>query len=421
MTLRNRPWLVTIIACLTLFFVLAFIKFTQIRAAIAFGESFPEPSETVHSQFTALSFWRPYTEVVGEIRASRELELRTEVSGMVALVGFNSGDQVSQGQVLLQLDIAEEQAQLAALEPQIELAKKDLKRLEGAVKSRSVSQQLADQAKSNLAVLRAQAVSIREIIANKTVSAPFAGRTGLHDFEVGEFVSSNTRITRLVGSLDTLWVDFSLPQQYANLANGEAVEVKALQNARLNADAVKATVIAVEPSVSSTSRSINARAEILSKTSQLTNQPTNQLTNQLRPGSIVQVSVPVGEQRQIVRLPSTAVRIDAFGSFVYTLSKDPQGATRATRKPIEVIAKQGADSILAAELGAGLEVATIGSFKLRDGILTNIRANPTPTAPAPISDTKPDAAQTEVIAGESRQEAQEETKADTQIETEANQ
>lgn len=380
MTLRNRPWLVTAAACLILFLVLAFIKFTQIRAAIAFGESFPEPSESVHSQITQLSTWRPVAEVVGEIRASRELELKTETRGVVAVIGFSSGESVTQGQILLQLDIAEEEAQLAALTPQIELAKKDVKRLSGAVKSRSVSQQLADQAKSNLAVLNAQVASIREIIANKTVLAPFDGQTGLHDFEVGEFIDSGTSVTRLVGSLSTLWVDFSLPQQYANFAVGEQVQVSPLRSSSSVSikSPVGANVIAVEPRISSDSRSISARAEI------------NNSAYPFKPGAIVSVTAPVDEETDVIRLPSTAIRVDTFGRFVYLLNQDSNGATRSHRKPVTVLAKQGQYSMVSAELGANLEVATVGSFKLRDGILTHVKEAPIADS-APMIDTLKDA------------------------------
>lgn len=373
MTLRNRPWLLTITACLLLFILLAFIKFTQIRAAIAFGESFPEPSETVHSQVTQLSRWQPRVKVVGEIRASREVQLRTEISGVVAAIGFKSGEPVEQGRVLLQLDIAEEKARLAALEPQIDLAKKDVARLAGAVKRRSVSQQLADQASSNLAVLKAQAVSVKEIIANKTVIAPFEGKTGLHDYEVGEYVDAGALVTRLVGGLDTLWVDFALPQQYANFQAGGTVFVERPQNSIESNDPslsmLTAQVIAVEPSISNGSRTLNARAEIRSN------------LTMFKPGAIVSVSAPIGQELHVVRLPSTSIRVDAFGSFVYVLNKDANGVKRAERKPVKLLAKQGTISIISAQLGAGLEVATVGSFKLRDGILTHVKV-PLPQNPS---------------------------------------
>jgi membrane fusion protein (multidrug efflux system) len=42
-------WLVAIVICLAVFAGLGLIKYNQVMAAIAFGESFPEPSETVHA------------------------------------------------------------------------------------------------------------------------------------------------------------------------------------------------------------------------------------------------------------------------------------------------------------------------------------------------------------------------------------
>ncbi|MEO0367222.1 MAG: efflux transporter periplasmic adaptor subunit, partial [Pseudomonadota bacterium] len=63
--MRLRPWLYAVGGCLILVVVLGFVKFTQIRAAIAFGESFPEPSETVQTTIVEYQSWQPSMTVVG--------------------------------------------------------------------------------------------------------------------------------------------------------------------------------------------------------------------------------------------------------------------------------------------------------------------------------------------------------------------
>ena len=100
--MRSKPWLIVIAVCVGLLVVLGLIKFLQIRAAIAFGESFPEPSETVELQFVEPSIWQAEISVVGEVRASRELLLRNEVEGVIAKIGFVAGAEVKAGDVLLQ-------------------------------------------------------------------------------------------------------------------------------------------------------------------------------------------------------------------------------------------------------------------------------------------------------------------------------
>jgi membrane fusion protein (multidrug efflux system) len=352
--MRLKPWQVVAAVCVGLVVVLGFIKFMQIRAAIAFGESFPEPSETVEIQTTEFSSWQAEISVVGEVRASREVALRNEAEGVIAIIGFQAGGQVKAGDILLQLDIGEEQASLEVIAPQVKLAQLDLKRISGLVNRKAVSQQDADRAAVQLAVAEGQRAAVKAVIANKTVIAPFDGFAGLHDFEVGEFLSANSVITDLVGDLDTLWIDFSVPQRYSGLSSYTAVLIDA---AEFGTDRLSATISALEPMISSQSRSLNIRAVLDNK------------KRLLKPGAIVNVFAPVGDVRQIVRLPNTAVRLDSFGAYVFVLTKDSGDQWRASRRPITVVAKQDYDSIISTGLQAGEVVATMGSFKLREGLL----------------------------------------------------
>ena len=352
--MRTKRWITVAGICLGLVLILGFIKFMQIRAAIAFGESFPEPSETVEIRIVEFSQWQPRISVIGEARASREVALRNEVEGIVAKIGFVSGGEVKQGDILLQLDISEEQAQLEAIQPQIELARQNVKRISGLADKSAVSRQQADNFNSQLAISRAQAASVKEVIANKTVVAPFSGTAGLHDFEIGEYLSANTLITNLVGDLDTLWIDFSLPQRYAGLKTGTPVSVRAPDVTDIE---LKAEVVAVEPNISSVSRNLRARATLIDP------------ERRIKPGTIVRVFTPVDESERVVRLPSTAVRTDTLGSYVFLLNKDAQQDWRAQRRPVTVRAREEGFTIISDGLTPGEVVATTGSFKLSEGLL----------------------------------------------------
>ena len=352
----KKRWLAVVANCLSIFLILALIKFFQIRAAIAFGESFPEPSETVEFQSIAYSTWQPKITVSGEIRAPREVELRNEVAGMIAKIGFASGASLKKGNLLVQLDIAEEQAQLSALKPQIQLAKQDFKRLSGIKNKQAISQQLIDQAHSQLGVVRGQAASINESISNKTIIAPFDAISGLHDFEVGEYITADTLIARLVGNTEVLWVDFKLPQQHAKIVVGENITVTAPE---LFAGQRSGQVSVIEPAFSRDTRSLGVRAVIANADKAIT------------PGSFVTVSAPTGQEQTIIRLPSTAVRFNSFGSYVFLLEQN-QAQWRAKKKPVTVLTKDQYQTVLKADLLEGALVATIGAYKLREGLLVNL-------------------------------------------------
>ncbi len=351
--MRNRPWLIAFLGCLVLVLVLGFIKFTQIRAAIAFGESFPEPSETVQVAVVDFQAWQPEMEVVGDVRASREVELRNELPGIITEVGFSSGSLVEEGALLLQLDISQESAQLKAAKAELALAKANFERIASIKNPDAVSRQRVDQTQAELAMAEGNVLAIQSVIDRKTLRAPFTAFTSIHQFEAGQFLAANSLVSRLVGNSGERWIDFAIPQQYANIEVGEVVAVQTTAEA---SPVLLANVVAVEQGISRNSRTVSVRAALQADQSSL------------KPGTIVSVSVPIGPSVQAVVLPSSAVRVDTFGSYVFVLETAEDEKLRALRRPVEVLSKEREFTIIGSGLDAGERVATQGAFKLRQGI-----------------------------------------------------
>jgi membrane fusion protein (multidrug efflux system) len=353
-------WVWTFLFCLIVVSVLGFVKFNQIKAAIAFGESFPEPSETVHSIVTKQSQWQSNLSVMGEVVATRSLDLRNELAGVITKVGFVSGGKVTKGSLLLQLDVENEEAQLAALMAQVSIAQLEVNRFSELFESNASSREQLDRAVAQLAIAKANVQALHSTITKKTFLAPFDAMVGLHQLEAGSYLSENTLITRLVSVNDGVWVDFSIPQEQANLASGDVVQVK---SDGLLANVYGAKVIALSQEIDVASRNLRARALWL-------NPPTS-----IKPGALIEVELLVGNNLNVVRIPSVAVRYDAFGTYVFILSKDKNGDWRATRQSIEVQANVNKTAIVTAGLKIDQNIASIGSSKLREGILVNIASS----------------------------------------------
>lgn len=356
-----RRWLVTLVFCFAVVGVLGFVKFNQVMAAIAFGESFPEPSETVKVETILISYWQPTLELTGSILPTRSIEIRNELEGIVTFVGFQSGGKVNKGDVLLRMQIDDELAQIDAIDAEITIAKLDVTRFEKLVEQRAASRDQYERAKAQLAVSKARKRSLEAVIAKKTIRAPFSGQTGLHQLESGVFLSVNTLVTKLVSDSNTVWVDFSIPQAHANIALGTEVLVS---SNILGLNSAQASIAAIDQEISTRSRNMKARAELT----------TQQM--KLKPGTIVSVSLPVNAAKEVVRLSSKAIRYDAFGAYVFKLTKDDTDNWRAARQVVTVIAKDGETSIIDLGANQGLTindvVASQGSFKLREGILVFI-------------------------------------------------
>ena len=348
-------WLSAILIVVVVVATLGFVKYSQVQAAIAFGESFPEPSATVNTIVTELSEHKEQIRVTGQIVAPQTLMVSTELPGKIAKVGFAPGAQVEAGQLLIGQDISQEKAQLNAAKARVELAKKTLSRYENLYSEKRISQDQVDQARTDLRIATADVDNLTASIEKKTIYAPFAGSVGLEQYQVGQLLSAGESITHLVGINEYIWLDFQLPQTQQQLTLGESVVVKVI-GGTINSQGVNAKVIARNAALTANSRHVKYRA-------QLDNRQGIFSHNQ-----IVTVSVPQRIENAVL-VPNSAVTRNQNGEFVYLLEQDEQDQFRA--KPIKVtVGKRTGDSqLITAGLEGGEFIATQGAFKLREGLL----------------------------------------------------
>jgi membrane fusion protein (multidrug efflux system) len=351
-----KRWLVATGLVITVVVALGIIKFNQVQAMIAFAESFPEPSATVASDIATSSTHTPVTKVVGQVKAIKAITLSNEYPGLITAIHFQPGQLVEQGQLLIQQDISEESANLAAAEARLKLNTSTLKRLSELLKQERVSQDQVDQAEANLAIARAEIAGLKSVINKKTIKAPFAGQIGLTQYQVGQLLTAHSAITSLVGTEQKIWVDFMLPQTLPQLAIGATVDVNSLQTGLVENRLVQATVIARNASVSENSRQIQYRAEL------------DNSDNHLSHNQVVSVIVPMAKL-DVILVPSAAITRNHLGEFVFALIKDENNSYRAKSIKVTIGSRVGDQQIVTQGLSGGEVIATEGAFKLRDQLL----------------------------------------------------
>lgn len=350
-------WLVTLGLCLVLGGALALFKVNQINQAIAFAESFPEPVETVQAAEAKAVTWTRSVSVVAEVVAVQSVEFSNELAGRIVEVNFAPGATVESGQILVRLDTSEERAQLAGAKAEAELARLALERNEKLIQTGAASTEARDMARAQYNASMAVVQQLEAIIRKKTLRAPFASRAGLHELEPGQYLDAGTQITRLVGVNEQIWIDFRLPQQQARAEVGDVVSVT---DATRSTSEFVATIIARDAFVERNSRSVRYRAAA-------------GLPESTYPGSMLAVDVEIGDPIPAVELPDTAIRRDAFGASVFVLeSSDAPGSYRARRREVTLGRVKAKRVVVTAGIEAGERVATAGSFKLRDGVLTKV-------------------------------------------------
>ena len=173
---------------------------------------FVMPPETVTSREAEEMVWENVVTAVGTLRASQGVMVSAEVSGTVSEIHFDSGESVETGDLLFELDTSTERAQLESAKATHDLAEVNLKRAQELRASRSIAQSELDTADARAKETKAVVEQVRATLEKKIIRAPFAGRLGIRQVDVGEYLNPGSVVVSLQ-SINPMYVDFSLPQQ----------------------------------------------------------------------------------------------------------------------------------------------------------------------------------------------------------------
>ena len=359
-------WSVVIIAIAAIAGGLGLYKYNEIQKAVAASAASPEPMESVVSVRAREGQWSVTTRAIGTVVAIRHVDLKNEIAGTIAEIGFASGDLVEEGALLVRFDTRQEEAALAAAEAEARLAKLTFERREGLRGSAAFSPQELDRAREEHAAARARAENLAVIVDKKRIKAPFRARVGITNWQPGAYLDAGTLIVTLQGVAADAYVDFTLPQD-------SAAAVRTGSHVTLSGPAVPggmttARIIAEDNSADGSSRAVRFRAVAAG------------FGEKLRPGTFVDVTVETSKPRTAVMVPLAAVRRSPQGEHVFVLV-DEDGKLRARQRPVRAGAVQGDEIAIEKGLAAGELIAASGSFKLRDGLLVNAEVAPASDIP----------------------------------------
>ena len=335
---------------------LGFVKFRQVEAAIAQGASFQLPPTAVTTVVAQRETWPSTLSVIGTAAAIEGVTVSADLPGTIDKIHFESGQWVHEGDILVELDTRQERAQLASLEAQRDLAKVNYDRAQELVKAGVISRSDYDSATSQQKATEAQVGDIRAAIARKTIKAPFSGLLGIRQVSLGQYLAAGQAIVPLQ-SLSPIYVDFGVPQQdTARVIPGHVLRVT---NNDLPGMSFMGRITALDSIINEQTRNIQVQAVVTNK------------DNKLRPGMFVQVELPLGQPREVVPLPASAINYAPYGDSVFIVSDmtDPKGHTyRGVRQQVVKIEGSRGDQVaVVSGLKPGDEVVSSGVFRLRNG------------------------------------------------------
>jgi membrane fusion protein (multidrug efflux system) len=273
---------------------------------------------------------------------------------------------VKQGDLLIRQDTSVEEAQLPGAEAQVKLTQSVLARDVEMVKEKIISQADYDAAVAGHQQAMAQVDTLRATIAKKSIRAPFGGRLGIRQVNLGQILREGDPIVTLQ-SLDPIHVNFALPQQrLAQLRPGLPVRVTC---DALPGVTIAGRITAVNPLVDAETRNLRLQATVANP------------AEKLLPGMFVNASVGLPVRQKVLAIPATAVLYAPYGDSVFVVADDKEGkGGKALRQQFVRLGEKRGDFVaVTSGLKQGESVVSTGVFKLRNGqaVVVDNRLAPT--------------------------------------------
>lgn len=284
--------------------------------------------------------------VSGTLEADEQIEIRSEVSGVVESINFKEGSKVKEGQVLFKVNDIELQAQLSKATTAKKLASENERRAKLLLEKQAISQEEYDIASADYQSASAEAELIAAQLSKTTVRAPFSGTIGLRSISKGTYVTPSTVVAKLVNT-DELKITFAIPEKYASQVHVGTEMTFTTSDSRQD---YTATIYAIDPEVDITTRTLRMRAIMDNR------------NNILYPGAYANVKLPLETVNDALLVPSEALIPVQNGKQVFIL-KDG----KAKQVDVEIGARTGKAVRVLTNLHPGDTILTYGIMALKDG------------------------------------------------------
>ncbi|UTF60618.1 efflux RND transporter periplasmic adaptor subunit [Gilvimarinus sp. DA14] len=328
-----------------------------------------DAARVVVSPITADSVQRTLA-LTGTTRAAEHAELSSLNEGIVTALHAEAGDTVKKGDLLLELDAALAQAQVASLQAALTqqdvVLKEAQRRLDEAralsdkqfVAQTELAQResLVAEAKANRARAQAELDYQQELVARHQLYAPFSGVIAQRNIDLGEWLNRGDPAFELVSN-QTLWLDIAVPQEYVNrLQDNAKVKVRFDAHSDTTYDA---QILAKIPVIDSLNRSFLLRLALPQ-------------TDELQAGLSARVSIPLNHsEASVVMIPSDALLRQPDRRYsVFVVEQN-----RAKRQSVEIGQRVNGHIEILSGLEVGQSVVTEGNELLQDGQTVEVVGN----------------------------------------------
>ena len=337
-------------------------KYLQMQKQSA-ANAGPSPA-VVSTRPVSSERWQPVLEAIGSITPTRGVVVSAEVPGIVRKIYFDSGQHVEEGELLVELDVDVDRAELDALKADRRLAEITRNRVSQIVSDNLGPRSELDEAQATLDRTEAEIAAKQAMIRKKSIRTPFAGELGIRIINPGQYLAPGDEIVQLVG-LDPIYAEYSLPERFlSELHVGQDVTVRVQAYPE---SVFEGSIYAISPSVQTASRSVRIRALI------------ENADRRLRPGMFAEVDTLLDERDSVLTLPERAVTYNPYGESVFVVNEADGKKTVALTQIKTGQVRNGRVEVLSG-LDEGAEVVSDGHNKLRNGQAVSVDNSVDPDA-----------------------------------------
>lgn len=290
--------------------------------------------------------WHKQLQAIGTVYAIQSVDITPAAGGRVVDILFHSGEDVKKDQPLVQLESEALQAAVANSESALKLAGANLNRAQQLFKLNNYSKADLDLAQAQYDQAAGQLKQDKANLDQLLVRAPFAGKLGLRDVHLGQYVEPGDALTNLQ-TTNPMLVDFEVPEDAVRF-------IKPKQTIKVQATAYPDTafegaVIARDAQIDDESRKLTIRSQVLNP------------DGQLYPGMFVDVTVNADNTENVITIPLVAVNYSPLGNFVYVANQN-----QAEQRMITLGDQQGDMVAISKGLKANEQVVVAGQVRLQD-------------------------------------------------------
>jgi membrane fusion protein, multidrug efflux system len=282
--------------------------------------------------------------VTGTIEPNEQVQVRSEIPGLVRGIYFNEGSNVRRGQTLLTIDDSELRAQLSQALTRQNLAQQNERRARLLLEKEAISREEYDASLAEFKSLRSQTQLIRAQLAKTVIRAPFNGKIGLRSISVGEYLTPTTVVANLV-NINPVKVTFSVPEKYSRSVK---LNTEVTFTVAGSTQKYRAKVYAIEPLVETSTRTLQLRAR------------ADNSDGVLVPGLFATVDLPLTTIENAILVPTEAIVPVQEGKKVFVTDSG-----KAKEVMVQTSTRTEKDILITSGLKAGDTVLTSGLMSLK--------------------------------------------------------